>query len=885
MVILRPSKGKMNIHRLLKIGFVTTALTLGSFASIPMSEAVAQSVQLQAQASEIYAGMPFQLSVVVSDFDESPQPTIDEFTIQDADVQLLGVSPRVSSMTTIINGRRSSRKEVTFVFNYQITPKREGVYMLPVIVARQGAREASSEQRVTFTAQNVQTTADMKLELQIPERKFWVGETFELKVAWFLRKDVSSQVFNLPFLQMPDTFDVEEPVQVHQGWAIPLNVGSRQLSFPYTRDSVLVNGLEYTRFTISIRLTPLKSGVIPLEPAKVLAELENGTKRDVWGFAQNSYKLYRAEDIARTIDVRELPQTSRPATFSNAMGSDYAISVTADRTIVKAGDPIVLTIDISSSSSLDGLILPSLLSAGLNEQLFGVSNEDPIGENITGAQKRNIKRFVVPVRIKSDRVTEIPPLAFSYFNPTTEEFSTVHSQPIALSVTAVDKIGAGDVYIGKKNPPSVPQNSGDAGTSDTAGTRAQAPAESGVGALDMGLMIPADGLSLPMDNAVKRALRLSLYIVPLLLWGAIAVIRRIRRRRADVSEQRHAAEALRDALASAPKQSAREAASHITNALNAYLTATESPRDPFLNLCERMDVEAYRPDASQPLSPELIADWRKTLSAHTNPKYARLAQSLFAIVMTVLIALPGLAQAESTPDALRAGFDSAVETYHKALATSERAERIARFKQASSQFEALAQDAPDVVEFYVNAGNAALGAVDYGRAVLNYRRALRIEPANAQARSNLASIQAMQGEPVQNDTKILSSAFFLNETVSRDGRLMIAAICFAFGVLLLIPWRGRQSRTAAYFAILPFILWIWAILSVVLDAPREHAVVMTETFLKTADNPGASNVSSTPLEPGYSVKIVDAREHWVQVQLVNAQQGWIPESTIERIDP
>ena len=51
MVILRPSKGKMNIHRLLKIGFVVTALTLGSFASIPMSEAVAQSVQLQAQAS------------------------------------------------------------------------------------------------------------------------------------------------------------------------------------------------------------------------------------------------------------------------------------------------------------------------------------------------------------------------------------------------------------------------------------------------------------------------------------------------------------------------------------------------------------------------------------------------------------------------------------------------------------------------------------------------------------------------------------------------------------------------------------------------------------------------------------------------------------------
>ena len=376
-----------NILKNITIAAFLTATPMAAAVVLP-DVAVAQSVKLQTQVSEIYAGMPFQLSVVVEDFNEKPQPEIAPFEIPNATVQFIGVSPRISSMTTMINGRITSKKEVTYVFNYQVTPKTEGQYTIPVIVATQGTQTANSSQPVAFTATSVQTTKDMRVELQIPDRKFWVGETFEATLAWYLRKDVAKQEFSIPVLEMPDTFDVAEPEEARRGWSIPLTVGSRQLAFPYTRDTVMINGLEYTRFLISIKLTPLKSGVIQLPPSQVLAELESGRTQDMWGFGRANYQLFKAEDIARTCTVQELPQASRPNTFANAMGSDFTISVNADRTIVKAGDPIILTIDISSPSSLDGLILPSLVAAGLNEQLFGVSTEDPIGENIEGAEKR-----------------------------------------------------------------------------------------------------------------------------------------------------------------------------------------------------------------------------------------------------------------------------------------------------------------------------------------------------------------------------------------------------------------------------------------------------------------------------------------------------------------
>ena len=123
--------------------FCAATLSLGSMAvMVTAPETVyAQSVELHVQTTEIYAGMPFQLSVVVSDFDENPQPEIMPFEIANADVQFINVSPRISQMTSIINGRRTFKKDVTFVYTYQITPKQEGLYTIPVIRVVPGSKE------------------------------------------------------------------------------------------------------------------------------------------------------------------------------------------------------------------------------------------------------------------------------------------------------------------------------------------------------------------------------------------------------------------------------------------------------------------------------------------------------------------------------------------------------------------------------------------------------------------------------------------------------------------------------------------------------------------------------------------------------------------------
>ena len=844
-------------------------------------DAYAQSVDLTTQESEIHSGMPFELSIVLTGFQENPQPEIDDFEIENAKVQFLGVSPRVSSMVSIINGRRTERKDVTFYYNYQITPKVEGVYTIPAIRAHQGATEAVS-QRMTFTARSVPTTQDMKIELQVPDRRLWVGETFEATLVWYLRKDVANQDFSVPILEMPETFDVSEPDRAMRGQAVTLRVGSRQMAFPFNRDNVMLGGLEYTRFSIPLHITPLKSGVISIPASQVTADLATGTTRDIWGFGRSSYETFKAVDRDRSCTVREIPSASRPASFTNAMGSDYSISVTADRTIIKAGDPLELTIEISSPSALDGLILPNLGAAGLNEQLFGIPSDTPIGETIDGGSNRNIKRFRIPVRVKSDRVTEVPPIAFSYFNPKTEEFTTVRSQPIALSVTAVNTVGAADVISGFHAPsaPSAP-------AATTAAPSAPVEAATAAGALELNLLSDANSLQ-ATHHRIGRPVRLAIYAFPFVVWIALFGIRRLRRSRQADSEQRRSAVTLRDALRDAANLAPRDAAASITNALRGFLSATDSPRAPFQDVCERIDAEAYRPNAGS-LSPDLVSELRETAKTHVNPKFAKLVSGILAALLAIVLAFaPATSDAQTPQPAAQTQDDTALlataqQIYHDSMQATERADRIDGLKRAYAMLDDIASRHPDSAEILVDCGNAALGIADFGHAALAYQRALALDPSLEQAQNNLAYIRSVQGDTARESRRILSTAFFLNDTYSRDTRLLIAAILFAIGILLVIPWNRKARRILCYLSVFPFILWIWMLASAFVENEKNEAVVMSEVFLKTADNAGASNVSATPIEPGYTVTVIKTAGDWTQIQTRNGTRGWVSKGTIERI--
>ena len=211
--------------------------------------------------------------------------------------------------------------------------------------------------------------------------------------------------------------------------ALAFPAAAGQVELPIVQDEVVEAGTPYTRFRFPARATVTRPGALDLDPVMVAASLEVGTQRDRFGFPTSAYDLFRAEGERRRLVVRALPLDGRPASFENAIGSGFSIDVQASRTVVQVGDPIELNITIRGDGPLEGLSLPGLGGEdGLPSELFSVPDTAVVG--IVDADD-NSKTFDVTVRVRSAEANEIPPLAFSYFDPANGSYATARSRPIA----------------------------------------------------------------------------------------------------------------------------------------------------------------------------------------------------------------------------------------------------------------------------------------------------------------------------------------------------------------------------------------------------------------------------------------------------------------------
>ena len=166
-------------------------------AAILAPAAAAQTLSLQVDAEELYADLPFVLSLSAKGFDESPQPAPPALAIAGCEATYLGVSPNVSQQIQIVNGRRSEWREVAFVYRWRVQASAAGRYEVPPLTVTQGAKSATSP-AANFTTRAMPITSDMIVRMQLPERAVWAGETFDAAVEWLLTRDVERHEFVVP---------------------------------------------------------------------------------------------------------------------------------------------------------------------------------------------------------------------------------------------------------------------------------------------------------------------------------------------------------------------------------------------------------------------------------------------------------------------------------------------------------------------------------------------------------------------------------------------------------------------------------------------------------------------------------------------------------------
>jgi len=828
-----------------------------------------------------HAGLPFHLNLVVEGFDETPQPDVPKLEIPDATVSFVAVQPNVSRGIQIVNGRRTDFVNVTWVLQWRVEPQKPGRLRVPSVTVVQGSKRVTAE-AAEAEVDTIAVTDAMKLQIGLPERPIFVGETVPVTLTWLFRSQPQDDPkWSIPVMTM-DAFTVSGPPATGSRKVLTFPAGAKDLQLPYEVDQVDQGGTRFNRLVVTFYLAPRKVGKLDVPASSVVAALQTG-RPDFFGNAAS--RLFRALDVPRTLEVKALPEANRPNNFAGAVGEQFSIDVQTSRSVVKLGEPVELAIRIKSNQRLDTLALGRLDGeGGLPKDKFVVPGEPPTGE-LTDDGKT--KTFKVTAQV-TGAATEVPAIAFSYFDPTKAAYQTIRSEPIALSVAGGSVVSAGDVVAARPKP----------GAAATSAAPGAGDADNSLVDAELALSSAGQEEDQPIGGALLWLLVGILYAIPLGLLAVRSWQLRTQGQRDEAAEVRAArrrAEELLDRSGAVP---AREIAGSLAQALRdvaRLLGATAlDGRGAGIDdggLLAKLETESFSQGAAtQPLSADLRSDAAGLLRRWTNEaRNARTPRAARAAVMILVGAGLGLGSAShagaapASPAANR--LEDGRAAYREAMQlTNNATARKAAFARAETAFGEAVRALPERPELLTDWGNAALGAGDIATATLAYRRALALDGGNARARHNLAWLRAQKPDMFRPPGGSATDTLLFFHAWPRGRKLLVGSAAFAAAILLLVPWSGRRRRGLAGLAVLPFAIWLGMIASVAFeDRHAADAVVMENVVLRAADSAGAPAALAQPLPRGVEVTVLERRDAWSKIRLAGGTAGWVPVGAVERV--
>ncbi len=419
---------------------------------VGVGSAQAQTVRLDSASAPHYAGESIEIHVVADGFDEDPAPTVVVASPPRGKLIAGAVHPSVSTSISIINGQVQRSKQVSFTFVYQFQTDEPGPIAIGPFVVTQANRSVPSR-ALRLDLEALPSSDQMSVELELPDTPIYVGErvpvTLRFRLTGRIRENLHQYSLRVPFFGLTESFQFLEASDADATTKVEVQTPTGSLSMMGSAREESRDGK--THLSVEIRRTavPLRAGSLEI-PAATL-DVEEGVQftRDLFGGRRpTQIRKWRSVDEPRRLSVKQIPVDRTPASFAGAVGSGFSLTVSADRTVVKVGEPIALHFELRGDGNLETAALPRLDAEGLlPAESFRVADGD-----IPGRLEAGAKRFTAIVRVLDPRVQEIPALEYAWFDPTTQQFEIAKSRPIALLVGDAQVIGAADVESGEIAP-------------------------------------------------------------------------------------------------------------------------------------------------------------------------------------------------------------------------------------------------------------------------------------------------------------------------------------------------------------------------------------------------------------------------------------------------
>ena len=814
-----------------------------------------------------------------------------------SDFQLVwGPQKGSSTSISIINGQRTRTSQTTYT--YILLPKNTGRFQLEAAEATiKGEKHLSSRPTVEVVSDGAAASQqgqgggsqsrpsqgggaaqtgtipadDLFLRLSFSKRNVMVGETVTATLKLYQRVNIAGfEDAKFPTFNGFWSQEVQAPSQIE-----------------FRRESI-GDKIYNAAVLRSWNLVPQRAGEVTVDPAELVCLVNVRSPRQSTGsifddFFQDDYQTIRKRVTTQpvTLQVSPLP-AGAPASFGGGVGS-YKMSVALTRDSLQTHDAASLRVTVTGSGNTSLLEAPKV-SFPPDFEVYDVKTSDVPGG----------KLFEYPFIPRSHGDFSLGPVEYSYFDLASRKYVTLSGQPLHL------RVGKG-----------ADTGSGQAGGQLVQGSRGRDVRDLGS---DIRFISTQPGTLASVGHFFtgSPAFWILTGLLPVLAAALWFALRRVAARRADVagSKNRGATKMARKRLAQAGaflkenlhtafyEELHRALLGFVSDKLNldaADLSkenisarlledgVTEGLAAEFTALLDACEFARYAPDAGHDA---MNTHYEKAVSVISaiDDNMRRLPHkgAGTAALLVLFLLLPARfasAQPSAYADSL---WTAGVAAYTDGDWTAA--------AKAWSDLRSLGLESP---QLYCNLGNAFFKQDDLARAILNYERALKLDPSYADARYNLAFAQTQLQDKIEAVPEFFLTAWSrkICWLLPSDtwAALFIVMLAVTLGcVLLFLLGRSVAARRSGFIAGIVALLLAALCLSFAFwqrsDYRKADSAIVTRAVVTVRSSPGRDSAKDLfVLHEGTRVKLLDTVGAWHNIELADGRQGWMSEDDLEVI--
>lgn len=818
------------------------------------------------------------------------------------DFQLVwGPQKGSSSSIQIINGKRSSSHQTTFT--YILIPKATGTFQLPAATA------LLSGDRISSTQASIQVVSDGASSSQSSGKNGGKssggGQTSSTGSGEISSNDLFMRL-SLSRTEVVIGEPITATLKIYQRANV---VGFENAKFPtfngfWSQETYVPNNIEFKRESLDDKiyntavlrtyvLIPQQSGTITIDPAELVCLVNIRTAPSTSNslfdsFFQDEYRTIRKRVTTPAVKVKVNPlPAGQPASFGGGVGN-FGISARLTTDNLKTHDAASLIITVSGRGNVALLEEPKV-NFPPDFEVYDTKTTENTDKSNGGTS--GSKSFEYPFIPRSHGDFTIDPVEYSYYDVNAGKYVILRTEPLHVKVakgkggdsTPVTTVNSG---VERKDVKSL--------ADDIRFIFTGKPGLSGSGSFFVGSVFFWILLALMILGAT------SVYLAFRKVAAMRADVAGTKNRRATKMAQKRlklAGEYLDKNLYTAFYEELHKALiGFVSDKLNMDMSeiskdniasalteggVSEEQTKAFTDLLDACEFARYSPDGgNEAMRSHYDAALKVISSIDSGLKTGGKSLRKVVTVVTLLLSL-GTSMNIQAKD-LDSLWTAGVQAYTDG-----------KFSDASAAWTSIEESGQKSAKLYYNLGNAWFKQGNYPKAILNYERALRLDPSYSDARYNLEFTSNFVQDKIEPVPEfILKSVarkvcYVMGSNAWAVIFLVLLAAALVMGLLFLLGSSVGKRRAGFYCGIVLLLLSAGALSFSIWQksdsVKTDTAIVMSPVSSVKSSPSSGSSKDLFVIHEGTKVTILDEVGSWKNIALADGRQGWITSNELEVI--